>query len=63
MPNWAKISTGLLFYAYMYVCWDKPSENAGLWQLPNVSSAFKICSPFLKEQISIIGIGDSLEGK
>ena len=32
-PN---ILTDLLFYA----CWDTPSENSGLWQLPKVSSGF-----------------------
>ena len=37
MTNWVQIFTGLLFYA----CWDTPSENTGLWQLPKVSSAFK----------------------
>ena len=35
---WAEIFTGLLLYA----CWDTPGENTGLWQLPNVSSAFNI---------------------
>ena len=35
--NWAKICTGLLFYA----CWDTPSENTGLWQLLIMSSVFK----------------------
>ena len=34
--NWAQIFTGSLFYA----CWDTPSEKAGLWQLPQVSSVF-----------------------
>ena len=38
MTNWAQIFTGLIFYAS--ICWDTPSENTGLWQLPQVSSAF-----------------------
>ena len=26
---------------FMHICWDTPSEENGLWQLPKVSSAFK----------------------
>ena len=26
----------------MHICWDTPSNNTGLWQLPEVSSAFKV---------------------
>ena len=33
-----KFVMGLLFYAY----WEIPSEKAGRWQLPIVSSVFKI---------------------
>ena len=41
MTNWALIFTGLLFYAYVGIHHGgTPSENAGLWQLPNLSSAF-----------------------
>ena len=38
MTKWAQMFTGLLFYALL--CWDISSENTGLWQLPNISSAF-----------------------
>ena len=24
------------------LCWDTPSKKTGIWQLPNVSSAFKV---------------------
>ena len=34
MTNWVKMFADLS-------CWDTPSENTGLWQLPNVYSAFK----------------------
>ena len=27
---------------FMRICWHTPSENTGLWQLPKVSSAFKV---------------------
>ena len=33
MTNYVKIFTHFLFYA----CWDTPSDNTGLWQLPNYS--------------------------
>ena len=36
MTDWARIFTGLLFYA----CWDTPTVRTSLWQLPIVSSAF-----------------------
>ena len=38
MTNWAQIFTELLSYAYV---WDTPSENTGLWQLPNTVPLFK----------------------
>ena len=28
-------------FVILCICWDTPSENTSLWQLPKVSSAFK----------------------
>ena len=43
MTNWVQIFTGLVFtyISLLQKCWDTPSENTGLWQLPKVVSAFK----------------------
>ena len=30
------------------ICWDTPSEKTGIWQLPKVSSAFKVCFHFAR---------------
>ena len=40
MTNWAQIFKGLWFY-----CYDTPSENTGLWQLPVVYLPFNTGCP------------------
>ncbi len=54
--NWFKVSkfktecpkTDLLVISY--ICWDTPSEDSGLWQLPKVYSFFKEIYPLLWSQ-------------
>ena len=36
-----QLNPNLHKFVMLCICWDTPSENTGLWQLPNVSSAFK----------------------
>ena len=31
----------ICYFLHRPICWDTPSENTGLWQLPKESSAFK----------------------
>ena len=37
-----QLSSNVHRFVILCICWDTPSENTGLWQLPKVSSAFKI---------------------
>ena len=42
--NWVQIFTG---YFCLCICWDTPSEETSLWQLPIVSTAFKYNITFI----------------
>ena len=50
MTYWAQIFTVMLFYA----CWNTPSENTGLWQLPKVSSALISTNPLMDFRYTLI---------
>ena len=41
LTNWDHIFTiYFILCVDVNVCWDTPSENTGLWQIPNMSSSF-----------------------
>ena len=46
---------------FMHICWDTPSEKAGLWQLPIVSTVIKMqlsCSVFNKAILTSMSFCD-----
>ena len=51
MTNWVQMFTDCYF---MYLCLNTPSDSTGLWQLPNVSSAFKYNVSFDSSGLFII---------
>ena len=65
------LATLTTFYRFVIlcICWDTPSEKTGLWQLPIVSSVFKMNHSALWNQvqcsyiISFLGEETSFESK